>query len=83
MAEENYYSLSGYLNLKTKGALRLMIPARKLWFVFNESTCELESYLDEKSFMKKDKNSLIHKINISRSVIITSYVDEINQFKIL
>jgi hypothetical protein len=83
MSEEIYYSLSGYLSLKTKGAMRLMYAARKLWFVFNESTCELESYADERSFLRKERNALVHKINISRSVIIASYVDEVNQFKIL
>lgn len=81
--ESCIYSLSGYLKLKTKGALRLVLPSRKLWFVFNELTCELESYIDEKSFLKKDKSSLIHKIDISRSVIIATSVDELNQFKIL
>ncbi len=77
--------------------MRLVIPLRTLWCVFNDAKCELECYFDEKAFLQeiehrkklnlkrgatKSSSQILFRINISKSVIIASYLNDSNQFKI-
>ena len=50
-------------------AFSMVLPNKKLWFAFNETTCELESYINEGDFiLKKHKLS---KIDLARCAILS------------
>ncbi|RNA44541.1 TBC1 domain family member 2B-like [Brachionus plicatilis] len=80
MSNFQFYSLSGHLTLKHRITFLQISVEKKLWFVYNESLFQLESYLSEKSFLLK--NNHLHCINLLRSAIIPSQ-DEQNVFIIL
>ena len=72
------YSLTGYLI--SNGTLKLG-KTNKFWFAYNETTCALESYLNENVFIL-NKNLILNQIDISKSAIIPE--SETNfQFSIL
>jgi hypothetical protein len=54
---------------------------RRLWFVYIESNCLLESYLNEQDFIS-NRSLVLNKIDISRAAIMID-PDEEFQFNIL
>jgi hypothetical protein len=46
----------------------MVIPQKRLWFIFTDSTCELVAYLNEDSFLLKKKE--LDRIDLSRSAIV-------------
>ena len=57
------------------------MPDKRLWFVFNEKTCYLESFLGEDEWLSKKKIP-ISRINLARATILENFKEE-NQFIIL
>lgn len=49
-------------------AFSMVIPQKRLWFIFTDSTCELVAYLNEDSFLLKKKE--FDRIDLSRSAIV-------------
>lgn len=81
MSEAIQTSLSGWLTVKATGAFRFVMPDKRLWFVFNEKGCYLESYLSEDDSLNKKKMP-ITRISLIRATILENFKEE-HQFIVL
>ncbi|UJR36374.1 hypothetical protein I4U23_029098 [Adineta vaga] len=74
MEDTGSYSLSGYLSLKPLGALSLVLPIRRYWSAFNESSQTLEFYQTERDLISN--KTPIESIPLYRAAITLSTNEE-------
>ena len=58
----------------------MSVSIKRMWFMFNEETCELESYANESEF--KASKTPLQLISISRATIVPD-TDKEREFRIL